>query len=221
MRASVGPPLRATTARRNAGVSVSGIAASHDTTGARAAGAPPRWRRRSTAGRSAVRRSVASRRYGTSAMTVCSRPTEGRLEALGGLVVEQPVPPVAGDVLGQDDDRDRRLLVRRPGLVEDVEVGDERRDERPVRRLDDDQRHARAPGAPSARAASSPPRGPRSRGRPARRRDDGRPNLTAWTTARLRPLTGMTTRCSRCGALEHQVVADRAARAPARRTGGG
>ena len=35
------------------------------------------------------------------------------------------------------------LLVGRPGRVEDVEVRLERSDERPVRRLDDDQRHAR------------------------------------------------------------------------------
>ena len=71
------------------------------------------------------------------------------MSRLRGLVVEQPVPPVAGDVLGQDDDRDRRLLVRRPGLVEDVEVGDDRRDDRPVRRLDDDQRHVRELALPA------------------------------------------------------------------------
>ena len=50
---------------------------------------------------------------------------------------------MAGDVFGDDHERDRRLLVRRPGRIEDVEVGEQRSDEGPVRRLDDDQRDAR------------------------------------------------------------------------------
>ena len=70
-------------------------------------------------------------------------PDERGLEALGRLVVQHPVPPVAGDVLGQDDDRRRGGAVRRPGAVEDVEVGDDRAHQRPVGRLDDDQRDAR------------------------------------------------------------------------------
>ena len=39
------------------------------------------------------------------------------LQSLRGLVIQQPVPPVAGDVLGQDDDRDRGPPCRaaRPG----------------------------------------------------------------------------------------------------------
>ena len=64
-------------------------------------------------------------------------------QPLGGLVVQDPLPPVAGHVLGDDHERDRLVLVRRPGGVEDVEVGEQRPDQRPVRRLDDHQRHAR------------------------------------------------------------------------------
>ena len=36
-------------------------------------------------------------------------------------------------------------------------------------------------------------------GRPRTSREMDRPKLTAWTTARLMPLTGTITRCSRCG----------------------
>jgi hypothetical protein len=39
-------------------------------------------------------------------------PDEFCLEAFCGLVIQQAVPPVAGDVLRQDDDRDRRFLAR-------------------------------------------------------------------------------------------------------------
>ena len=135
---------------------------------------------------------------------------ERGLEPLGRLVVEQPVPPVAGDVLGQDDDRDRGLLVRRPGVVEHVEVGDDRVDERAVRRLDDDQRDARQLALPALaqRLGLLEVVGHvhRLEHRASVARD--RPNITAWTTARLMPLTGMITRCSRCGPLEHEVVAD-------------
>ena len=35
-----------------------------------------------------------------------------------------------------------------------------------------------------------------------------RPKITAWTTARLIPFTGMTTRCSRWGVGDHVVIAD-------------
>src|SRR4051812_7779031 len=71
------------------------------------------------------------------------------LEPLRRLVVEQPVPPVAGDVLRQHDDRRRCLLVRRPGHVEDVEVRDHGSHEGPVRRFHDDERHARQLPVPS------------------------------------------------------------------------
>jgi hypothetical protein len=53
-------------------------------------------------------------------------PHELGLESLRELVIQQSVPPMAGDVLGQHDDGDRGLLVGRPSLIEDVEVGDER-----------------------------------------------------------------------------------------------
>ena len=95
---------------------------------------------------------------------------EGRPEPLRRLVVEDPLPPVAGDVLGDDDERDRRLLVRRPGSVEDVEVGEQRPDERPVRRLDDDERDARHLALPAlAHLGRSAPGRPRCRP-PGRRR---------------------------------------------------
>ena len=50
-----------------------------------------------------------------------SRPTSAP-RAAGGLVVEEPVPPVARDVLGQDHDRGGRLLLGWPGPVQDVQV---------------------------------------------------------------------------------------------------
>ena len=132
---------------------------------------------------------------------------QGRLEALGGLVVEQPVPPVARHVLGQDDDGDRRLLVRaaRPGRGRRGRRG--RADDRPVRRLDDDQGDARDLALP-ALAQASPASGSSVTNTARTSRLIVRPKLTAWMTARLMPLTGMTTRCSRCGAFDDEVVAD-------------
>ena len=87
------------------------------------------------------------------------RPAEQhRPQPLGRLVVEDPLPPVAGDVLGDDHEGDRRVLVRRPGRVEHVEVGEQRADERPVGRLDDDQRHARDLALPAVAHARRPSR---------------------------------------------------------------
>ena len=132
IRASLGPPLRARTARRKAGA----VGVGHGLRGGSARAADERP---SALGRTAV--TIPPRSH----PTVRGRRGPGRqclaairdvgddrvlatdergLEPLGRLVVEQPVPPVAGDVLGQDDDRDRGLLVRRPGLVEHVEVGE-------------------------------------------------------------------------------------------------
>src|SRR3990170_6981219 len=138
-RSSLGPPLRATTARRNAGLSVSGIGG-HDTTATLAGG---------SAGQAGGRRSVlpAIRDVGDHRVLATE---DGGLEALGRLVVEEPVPPVAGHEFGEHDDRDRRLLVRRPSLVQDVEIGEDRRDDRPVRRLDDHQGHARDLALPAS-----------------------------------------------------------------------
>src|SRR5688572_17211726 len=101
MRASLGPPLRATTARWKTGVSVSGIAG-HDTT----ATFGSRWRRSAAGAHSAADRSAgapgsvlaAIRDVGDDGVLASE---DRRLEALGGLVVEQPVPPVAGHVLRQ------------------------------------------------------------------------------------------------------------------------
>ena len=55
------------------------------------------------------------------------------------LVVEEPLPPVARHVLGEQHDEHVVAVARRRVL----EVADERPDERAVRRLDDDERHAR------------------------------------------------------------------------------
>ena len=54
------------------------------------------------------------------------------------LVVEQPLPPVARHVLGQQDDDE----IAARTLCRVLEVPDQRPDERAVRRLDDDERHA-------------------------------------------------------------------------------
>ena len=81
---------------------------------------------RSCRRRRPARKVGSSRRYGTLTTTVCGRPRSERPQPLGRLVVEDPLPPVAGDVLGDHDERDRRRLVGRPGRVEDVEVGRER-----------------------------------------------------------------------------------------------
>ena len=48
-----------------------------------------------------------------------------------------------GDVFGKHDDRDRSLSIGWPGLVQDVEVGNERLDDGSERGFDDDQRDAR------------------------------------------------------------------------------
>src|SRR6185503_11194933 len=130
IRASLGPPLRASTARWNCAVSISGMEG-HDTTATvRIWGVqtPPR-------GSLAPVRDV--RDDGVLATE------DGLLEPLRRLVVEDPFPPVAGDVLGEDDDRDRGGLVGWPGLLEHVEVRDDRRDHGPIGRFDDHERHAR------------------------------------------------------------------------------
>src|SRR5712671_944409 len=75
---------------------------------------------------------------------------EGRLQPLGRLVIQHAVPPVAGNVLRQDDDRDGRRDVCRPARIEDVEVGGNGADEGPIWRLDDDQRDARELALPAA-----------------------------------------------------------------------
>ena len=64
---------------------------------------------RLASGRPRGRRSAAgsSRRYGTLTTTVCGRPSSERPQPLRRLVVEDPLPPAAGDVLGDDDERDR------------------------------------------------------------------------------------------------------------------
>src|SRR3989304_3215746 len=69
-------------------------------------------------------------------------PDECCAEPLGGRVVEQALPPAASYVLGDDHERDRSLLVLWPALVDDVEVGQQRADERTEGRLGDDERHA-------------------------------------------------------------------------------
>ena len=139
------------------------------------------------------------RRYGTSAMTVCSRPTSAAFSRLAVWLYSNRSHQWRATYSGRTTIVDRRLLVGRPGLVEDVEVGDDRRDDRPVRRLDDDQRHVRQLALPARAQRRRRRRGRRSRRRPGRRGASERPKLTAWTTARLMPLTGMITRCSRCG----------------------
>ena len=58
-------------------------------------------------------------------------PEQHRPESLRRLVVEDPLPPAASHVLGDDDEGDRRLAVRRPGRIEDIEVGEERSGQRP------------------------------------------------------------------------------------------
>jgi hypothetical protein len=84
-----------------------------------------------------------SRWYGTLTTTVCGRPRSTVPQALRRLVVEHAFPPAARHVFRDDDERDRLGLVRWPGLVEDVEVGEQWARQRPIRRLDDDQRDAR------------------------------------------------------------------------------
>ena len=111
---------------------------------------PPIIRLPSRAGRAlGSRRSVAAPPVGDVRDHRVLAADERRLQPLGGLVIQQPVPPVPGDVLGQDDDRDRRGLLGRPGEVEDVEVGGDRADQGPVRRLDDDERDARELALPA------------------------------------------------------------------------
>ena len=161
IRSSLGPPFRATTARLNAGASASGMAVTipprESSTVRRIASAAVGVRDRRPARPARV--SLAPvRDVGDDRVLA---PDQRRFEPLRGLVVEHPVPPAPGDVLGQDDDRERRLLVRRPGLVEDVEVGDDRRDQRPVRRLDDDERHAGELPLPALAQRVAPPRGRR------------------------------------------------------------
>src|SRR5450759_4148911 len=72
------------------------------------------------------------------------RPTQQcRPQLLCGLVVEHPLPPAPSDVLGDQNEGDRLLALVGPGAVEYVQVGDHRGDQRPVGRLDDNQRHVR------------------------------------------------------------------------------
>ena len=64
-----------------------------------------------------------------------------RAEALRGLVVKAPLPPVARHELGNDHERHRRWLARGHLGIEMVEVGKDRFDEDPHLGLDDVKRH--------------------------------------------------------------------------------
>src|SRR6478752_1827782 len=163
---SVRPPDSATTARRNWGADVSatgyGSSAFSTTPDERLGHASGGSSRRVTIP-PAVTRPASARRHPrpASGLVVVAAPVgdvrddrvlpadELRLEPLRRLVVEQPVPPALGDVLGEDDDRRGRLLVRRPGDVEDVEVRHDRADERAERRRHDDERDARQLAGPA------------------------------------------------------------------------
>ena len=122
IRASLGPPLSATTARRKAGAWASDMA-SHDTTGDVRAVARQRRPDAASPGGLDGRRSGARRCSPPSAASNMRRvlasvgdgdddrvrPAEqDRPEPLGRLVVEDPLPPAAGDVLGDDHEGDRR-----------------------------------------------------------------------------------------------------------------
>ena len=109
------------------------------------------------------------RRYGTSAMTVCSRPTSAALSRLAVWLYSNRSHQWRATYSGRTTMVIGASLSGRPGLVEDVEVGDDRRDDRPERRLDDDQRDVRQLALPARRAAPRPRRGRRSRRRPGRR----------------------------------------------------
>ena len=245
---SVRPPDSATTARRNCGVEVSptfawslryewnrgaagGCCASagrppgHDTTGP--AGGRTRVAAAPTAGAAPDRSgllAVLAPAIGDVRDHRVLAAHERRLEALRRLVVEQPVPPVAGDVLGQHDDRRRRLLVRRPGALEHVEVRDERA--RRARGTATRPRRAARPaaGAPSARRSASA--SSRSVVMNTAWSIDGSatsdlPNMTACTTERLMPFTGITTRCLRCGRSNTMSSRTSELLGLRRRTGGG
>ena len=119
--------------------------------------------------------SGSSRRYGTLTTTVWRRPSRLLAQPLGRLVVEDPLPPAARDVLGDHDEGDRLRLVRRPGRVEHVEVGEQRAGQRSIRAIP--RRRAARPAPAARRRRGPPPRRrdrPRCRPRGRRRRSSGR-----------------------------------------------
>ena len=65
---------------------------------------------------------------------------QGIADPVGGLVVEESLPPMADDALGEEDDRDRRRIL----LGGHLEIPDQRLDEFAERLFDDhelDPRH--------------------------------------------------------------------------------
>jgi hypothetical protein len=83
----------------------------------------------------------------------CVRAHERGFQPFGGLVIQQPVP-MAGHVLGKHHDRDGRLLVWRPSLVEYVQVGDHR--EITARYGDSTMTRGRSPGLRPCRGRRPP-----------------------------------------------------------------
>ena len=146
-------------------------------------------------------------------MTVCSRPTSAALRRCAVWLYSTRSHQWRATYSGRTTIVIGASLVGRPGLVEDVEVGDDRPDQRAVRRLDDHQRHARQLAFPARAQRLGLVRVVGHEDRPHVAWRSVRPKLTAWTTARLMPLTGMTTRCSRCGPAITRSVAH-VARAP-------
>jgi hypothetical protein len=53
-------------------------------------------------------------------------------EALDGLVVQESLPPVSGDVFRDDDEGDRSFLLGRPAGIQNVEVCLEGARQRPI-----------------------------------------------------------------------------------------
>ena len=180
----------------------------HDTTATCQSGFGASW---SVPGRST--RCVPSKSSGSRGGTGRRRPRcaagrGARSAAASPTGCRGAAPTSSGDVLGDDDEGDRRGLVRRPGRVEHVEVGQQRSGQRPVRRLDDDQRDARDLALQGARARRRASSGSSEMNTARTSSAIERPTLTAWTTARLMPGIGTTTRSSRCGRLEDEVRAD-------------
>ena len=75
-------------------------------------------------------------------MTVCSRPTSADLRRLADWLYSRRSHQWRATYSGSTTIVIGRLLVRRPGQVEDVEIGRQRPDQGAVRRLDDHQRDA-------------------------------------------------------------------------------
>src|SRR5450432_3786445 len=134
IRASLEPTLTARTARRKSGCWTSGTAVTippppaHAQTGLRGSVLGVGVRRRRW-----VEPALFLAAIGRADDDRVGSPDENRPESFGGLVVEDPLPPVPGDVFGHDHEGDRLGLVRGPGPIEHVEVGQEWSDQGSIR----------------------------------------------------------------------------------------